>query len=275
MGYPEKTILSRAIGKIQRLRRNAAENRYGKKQPRFDRDMAFSEAASAFPDPNELYAYLHHYFHHFCPQRIRDHRNYFKQNRRGFGEDAFHAMWYLLLSENKPKRMLEIGVYRGQVVSLWTLISEQLHLPCEAHGISPFASTGDSILDAYPDLDYMTDVVASFEHWGLPLPTFVKAKSCDPEALQHIKAQEWDLIYIDGDHSFEGALADYEVCRDHLKAGGILVMDDASLHTSFRPPPFSSPGHPGPSRVAREYADKELKLLAIVGHNNVYRKPSS
>ena len=27
---------------------------------------------------------------------VLDHRNYFKSDQRGFGDDAFHSMWYLL-----------------------------------------------------------------------------------------------------------------------------------------------------------------------------------
>jgi len=70
----------------------------------------------------------------------------------------------------------------------------------------------------------------------------------------------------------EIVLADYQLCRECLKVGGILVLDDASLGTSYHPPRFAFAGHPGPSRVAREHAEKEMKLMAIVGHNNIYMK---
>jgi hypothetical protein len=33
-------------------------------------------------------------------------------------------MWFTLLCEFKPAQCLEIGVYRGQVVSLWGLIAK-------------------------------------------------------------------------------------------------------------------------------------------------------
>jgi predicted O-methyltransferase YrrM len=80
------------------------------------------------------------------------------------------------------------------------------------------------------------------------------------------------LLYIDGSHDYEIALADYRLCREHLVPGGLLVMDDASLGTAFRPPLFSFAGHPGPSRVAAEFAMRELKFLGAVGHNNVFQK---
>jgi predicted O-methyltransferase YrrM len=37
---------------------------------------------------------------------------------------------------------------------------------------------------------------------------------------------ELDLIYIDGDHSTEGAKADIEAWEPHLKFGGLMVFDD-------------------------------------------------
>ena len=241
----------------------------------YDRDLTFSESVVAYPDRNFLYAYMHHYYHHRCPKIVRDHREYFKQEQRGFGEDAFHAMWWLLLLEFRPVQMLEIGVYRGQVISLWALINKYLHRPCEVHGISPFSPLGDSVSSYLKDLDYMSDVLESFDYWKLPPPVLIKALSTDPEAVAHIQSQPWDLIYIDGSHEYEIVLKDYRLCLENLRADGILVLDDASLNTDYKPPSFSFAGHPDPSRVAREYADKEMEFLGAVGHNNVYKKKSA
>ncbi len=245
---------------------------YGRYQRQYDRDLTFSKAVLNYPDRNSLHAYAHHYFCHQCPQRIADHRVYFKQNVRGFGEDAFHAMWWLLLREYQPRLCLEIGVYRGQVISLWALIAQMLSFPCEIHGISPFTPLGDAVSVYREDVNYLTDTLDSFKYLKLPAPTLVKALSTDPEAIEHIASCSWGLIYIDGSHDYEIASADYHLCRDHLAPGGLLVMDDASLGTSFRPPVFSFAGHPGPSRVAAECAMQELKFLGAVGHNNVFQK---
>jgi predicted O-methyltransferase YrrM len=87
-----------------------------------------------------------------------------------------------------------------------------------------------------------------------------------------MKKNSFDCIYIDGSHDYEVVLADYRNSVASLKPGGILVMDDSSLGTDFSPPKFSFAGHPGPSRVAREFADRELVFLAGVGHQNVYRR---
>jgi len=82
------------------------------------------------------------------------------------------------------------------------------------------------------------------------------------------------MIYVDGGHDFETALNDYKLCKENLNDDGLLIIDDASMGTDYIPPLFSFSGHPGPSRVAREYADKEMRLICAVGHNNVYQKIS-
>jgi len=245
-----------------------AERRYSRRQAVYDLDLDFTSALNKFPDPNKLYAYMHHFLLYRCPQIVRDHRNYFKKEQRGFGEDAFHAAWWLLLSELKPHKMLEIGIYRGQVMSLWGVISKYLNYSIEIHGISPFSPLGDSVSTYLKNLDYMNDVLETFRFWQLEKPTLIQALSTDQKAKEHIKENTWDLIYIDGSHDYEIVLADYQLCRECLKVGGILVLDDASLGTSYNPPRFAFAGHPGPSRLAREYAEKEMKLLGIIGHNN-------
>lgn len=257
--------------RLKSFMRSSKENHYNKRHAIYDCDLSFTQAVATFPDPNILHAYMHHYLRYRCPQLLRDHRRYFMQKRRGFGEDAFHSMWWLLLQEFSPKKMLEIGVFRGQVISLWALICQHLQKrSLEIHGISPFSPLGDSVSDYPKEIDYLSDVIETFRFWNLAVPVLVKALSTDTKAIVHISSRNWNLIYIDGSHDYEVALADYRLCRDCLAPGGLLVLDDASLYTSFRPPTFSFAGHPGPSRVAREHADKEMRFLGAVGHNNVY-----
>jgi cephalosporin hydroxylase len=239
-------------------------------QKKLMRDLTFSTASEGFSGRNELYAYMHHHFHNLCPSEVREHRAYYKQERRGFGEDAFHAMWFTLLREFQPRQCLEIGVYRGQVISLWALIARSSGFPCEAHGISPFTSIGDEVSVYLHDVAYLEDTLSNHRHFGLHEPHLTRAFSTDPIALQHVRSRRWDLTYIDGNHDYKVALADYQVCRDNLADGGLLVMDDSSLCTDFRPPQYASAGHSGPSQIVQDSAMKELHFLGGVGHNNVF-----
>jgi hypothetical protein len=265
-------IMSMMMGRINNNKKAKQLLKYNTYQALYGKDLSLTAAEATYPNRNSLYAYMHHYYRHTCPEYIGEHRAYYSLEQRGFGEDAFHAMWYLLLRQFKPAKCLEIGVYRGQVISLWSLIAKFLEFPCEVHGISPFTPIGDAVSSYKVEVDYYRDVLSSFKHFGLSTPLLVKALSTDSEAITYISENQWDLIYVDGGHDFETALADYQLCKKHLAPNGILILDDASLGTDYLPPSFSFAGHPGPSRVAREYADKEMRLLCAVGHNNVYQK---
>lgn len=271
MNFAIKCINS-LIFRIREMQKQIQLSKYSIYNQMYDTDLDLSEVAIQYPDRNSVHSFLHHYFHHICPNNICEHRAYFSLDQRGFGEDAFHAVWFLLLRQFRPAKCLEIGVYRGQVISLWALIAKSLNFPCEVHGISPFTPIGDAVSKYKIEVDYYLDVINSFDHFDLPKPILIKALSTDAEAIKHISKTLWDLIYIDGGHDFETALADYQLCKKHLAPNGILVLDDASLGTDYHPPLFSFAGHPGPSRVAREYADNEMRLLCAVGHNNFYQK---
>jgi cephalosporin hydroxylase len=260
------------IGRLQAIARWAEYRVYSRRRRAFSEDLSFSQATRKFADRNALHAYMHHYLHHLAPPEIRGHRRYYKQGLRGFGEDALHAMWWTLLTEFRPRLVLEIGVYRGQVLSLWGLIAKLSGFSCEVHGISPFSPAGDGASRYLEDVNYYEDTLTSNRMFGLPEPKLVRAFSTEASALEHIMSHRWDLAYIDGNHDFEVAVADYKVCRDALEDGGLLVMDDSSLYTAYRPRAFSFAGHPGPSRVVNEFAMKELQFLGGVGHNNVFRK---
>jgi hypothetical protein len=257
---------------LERRARTKTTLTYGRDRPDLDCDLSFTEATKRFASRNDLYAYLHRYFSTRLPEPLRAHRAYFEQNGRGFGEAAFHSMWYLLLKEFKPTQLLEIGVFRGQVISLWALIGRTLSLPIDIRCISPFSQVSDQV-SAYPVSNYLEDVLQNFRHFGLQPPDYCRALSTDAKASAYLQEKPLDCVYIDGSHDYEVVLSDYRGSVATLKTGGLLIMDDSSLDTDFAPPVFAFAGHPGPSRVARELADRELIHLGGVGHQNVYRKP--
>ena len=245
-----------------------------RKIPKLDVELSFTGACSTFRNATELYRYMHLHYLYKCPAEVRWHRDYFSKGSRGFGEDAMHAMWWLLMSEFRPLHCLEIGVYRGQIISLWALVARILNMECRVHGISPFTAAGDktNTSNYIRGLDYYADVLANFDHLGLRRPVLLKGSSTDAAAARQVESLNWDMIYIDGCHDYDVAYSDYRLCTRNLKAGGVLIMDDAALFTKYEPPAFAFAGHPGPSRVASEDAMREMKFLGAVGHNLVFRK---
>ena len=237
--------------------------------------IARADWPQSLADPTAFYLTCTHFFDRALPAEFRQHRQYYTQKRRGFGEDAFHAMWFLLFREFSPGSFLEIGVYRGQSLSLAALLARHFKLNCHIQGLSPFNATGDAVSKYRRGVDYHADTLANFSHFQLPAPALLKAYSTDAAAAKLIAARPWDCIYIDGNHDYEVVRQDWSLCAQQLSPGGIIVLDDASLNTAYRPPPFASAGHPGPSRLAQEICHPPFTEILRIGHNRVFQKNSA
>jgi hypothetical protein len=72
---------------------------------------------------------------------LSKHRRYFEDNRLGFGDAAFQAMWLLLLGNAHDRfgmlRALEIGVFKGQIISLWALVEKNWGIKSKISAITP------------------------------------------------------------------------------------------------------------------------------------------
>jgi hypothetical protein len=240
----------------------------GKADPSID----LSDFQNSLSDPRRYYERAFQEFHHGIPAALREHRSYFNQENRGFGEEAFHTMWHLLIERYKPASFLEIGVYRGQVLSLVSLLSRHFGTECAVTGISPFSPAGDSVSTYLGNLDYQSDTLSNFRFFALPVPELLKAYSTDPEAVSLIASRSWDMIYIDGNHDYEIVKKDWAVCSAAVKQGGLVILDDSGLTTTYSPPIFATGGHPGPSKLASEINPAEFEEILQVGHNRVFKK---
>jgi hypothetical protein len=262
----------RAQKELRRLICDTALNCAGEGETGAGLDLKNWEDSLA--NPNDFYRRCTGFFYHKLPKEIQEHRAWFRLNKRGFGEDAFHTMWWLIFNELRPENFLEIGVYRGQTLSLAALLHRHLGIAGgTVLGISPFSSAGDAVSTYLDSVDYYDDTRKNFAHFDLPTPELLRAYSTDMPAIQRIAAQTWDAIYIDGNHDYEIAARDWENCAEHVRDGGVLVLYDSALNTAYQPPLFASKGHPGPSRLAAEIkARGQFTEILQVGHNRVFRK---
>lgn len=241
------------------------KRKYNMELPLFDEKRQFSSL-------NSEYEYFHHYFWNIAPTWLKHHREYFSLEQRAFGEDAFHAMWYHIFKEFKPKKVLEIGIYRGSTLSLFSLLSQKFNLNTEVHGISPFSSSGDTVSKYLEDLDYYDDVKKNFDFFNLPIPFLYKGYSTDIEMVDKIQSEKWDMIFIDGNHDYEVVKHDFIICSQNLNKNGLIILDDAALNTEYKSHFYSTAGHPGPSKVASEIDKKIFIEILSVGHNRVFKK---
>jgi hypothetical protein len=224
-------------------------------------------------DPTSYYFDCVRFFHDKqFPLSLKHHRRYFVLDHRGFGEDAFHVMWWMLFRQFRPMRFLEIGVYRGQTLSLAALLQRELGIKGSVTGISPFTASGDSVSRYREHVDYLADTKSNFAHFGLAEPELVRAFSTDLAARERVTRESWDAIYIDGNHDYEIARADWDLCAAHVATGGIIVLDDSAMHTAYQAPAFATAGHPGPSKLASEVDSKRFREILRVGHNRIFQK---
>jgi predicted O-methyltransferase YrrM len=252
-------------GRLPLLLNEALKNR------RFIKKMSVENLHPSLMSRSDVYRYFENQFRFRSPQFLWKHNWYFKQHNRGFGEPAFHAVWHQILEELKPRKCLEIGVYRGQTISLWSLIAENLNFNCKVVGITPLTRVGDSF-SQYLDVDYLADINKNFEKFKLQHGDIVKDFSTGPVGTKTINSGNWDLIYIDGSHDFEDVYLDYFNSISGLASNGIIVMDDSSMYLEEVKGYAAFQGHPGPSRVCADHAMNDLEHFLSVGHLNFFRK---
>lgn len=255
---------SRALDRtIQKLKRSG---------PVDPLELARSQWPKSMDEPLEFYLKCFRFFHAQIPDAVRKHREYFGIDGRGFGEDALHTMWFLLHREFTLRQFLEIGVYRGQVLSLVSLLQQMHGRGGVVAGISPFCAAGDSVSRYREEIDYLEDTRSHCRAFSLPQPELLRAYSTDPESVKMIHSRPWDCIYIDGNHDYEIASIDWANSAEAVMQGGLVVLDDSGLTTDFAPPRFATKGHPGPSRIATEVDRSRFKEILQVGHNRVFQK---
>ena len=146
-------------------------------------------------------------------------------NNKSFDTVTF-LNWYC--REFKPQNYLEIGVRRGRSMAQVLSQSKQT----SAIGIDLWIPEYSSI----PEKNIHTTnpgpefVISELEKIGLEkIPKLYKRNSRDflPEYFNDKNSVKYfDLILVDGDHSYDGARKDLEICIKHLADGGVLVFDD-------------------------------------------------
>lgn len=228
---------------------------------------------------------------------LHEHRTHIETHQLGFGDPAFHYLWKLLVAHSgrhPSPHFLEIGVFKGQVLSLWALLAGQLQVRASLHAISPLRGSPlpgpwtTRILrwfsprfrdrfqnaDFYDEDDYEAAVRGLFSRYGLDWEQvhLMRGLSHEPAVRSTASRHTYHLIYIDGDHTYRGAGADFGFYGGLLAPGGLLVADDAGVSL---PGNGFWKGHPGVSRAADEVLPS-LGLVNVlnIGHNRVFQKPA-
>jgi hypothetical protein len=227
---------------------------------------------------------------------LAEHRRHVEHHQLGFGDAAFHALWACLLERAVEKfgrvRALEIGVFKGQVISLWSLVAQAHGWPIEITALGPLrgnpaprwrlwhslrlrldrayreqARNGNF----YADEDYAGTIRRLFNQFNLNYSAvkFLKGYSTDPTLLAGLADQQFEIIYVDGDHTYEGATHDFTTFGPKVVPGGWLVADDAGCAL---PGTTFWKGHEAVSRAVEVLPAAGFRNVLNVGHNRVFER---
>ena len=103
----------------------------------------------------------------YSDELLKKHRFYIENNNLGFGEKPFHVLWReIIRSQNENFKFLEIGVYKGQILSLVKLLSDFYNKNLEFYGVTPLDNSGDKYSN-YEKTNYMSTIQNLFNEFRL------------------------------------------------------------------------------------------------------------
>ena len=204
------------------------------------------------------------------------HRLFIERHGYGFGEKCFHWLWKLIVDEMpRSFALLEIGVFKGQVLSLVRLLADRTGREAQVVGVSPLTrfSGGMGKFPKFPDCNYNLAILELHEHFDQKHPRIIGGDSTEKWA-QRAAADlgPYDIVYVDGCHEYDYVVEDLRFYGSLLRLGGLLVVDDASNY--LKQPAGFFHGIEDVSRAVRTVieTDRQWKHLLAVMHNRVWRR---
>ncbi len=194
--------------------------------------MNLKELQESWSDTPEYHKHTHESFVEIvnAVNLLKTHRDYVESNIWGFGERSFWWLWQLVCDglPEKPS-MLEIGVFRSATMSLWKLLRPDAYV----FGITPLDTSGDMW-----ESDYAADIAKIHDDFRLAHPTIFIGRSDNPDVIEKAGQILYDLVYVDGSHTYIDSLGDIVTYSPMIKEGGLLVIDDCNCNLNFPPSGF-------------------------------------
>lgn len=139
---------------------------------------------------------------------------------------TLHYEFYLKASPELPVSrkpiVVEIGSENGMSASLFARFSPFAHIVC---------------IEIDESANFMHNLEAVGLHENI-IPLYGNSSKMDwaKESTAYLRPKpEIDLLFIDGDHSFDGALADLRNFAPHVADGGWLLLHDCACVTNRLP----------------------------------------
>lgn len=210
---------------------------------------------------------------------LKSHRDFIERNNFGYGDRPFHWMWNLLIRDiPNDFKFLEIGVFKGQVISLVSLLNRELQKNGTVYGITPLSSAGDKY-GTHPNEDYELAIQQLYGALKLTAEdlNIIQGFSNNVDIIN--LASElglYDIVYVDGCHDYDVVVSDLTEYREMVKINGYLVIDDASNSLQI-PDGLIRMDWRGLPEVSKALADviepdERFQHVFAIGHNRVFRR---
>lgn len=194
----------------------------------------------------------------------------------GYGELAFSWNWKLLADTLPAQggRFLEIGVYKGRVLSQMAYLAKRAGKQITSYGVTPLSTAGDKY-SVYRASNFLNDIWNNYLMAGGNIVDLriIEGYSQKQAVIEKVAADApYDIVFIDGSHDYDDVVADLKNYGSMVKVGGYLVMDDSSLYVPGAYGRFL--GHPDVSRAAADVMDKDVRFrhLYAIGHDRVWTR---
>lgn len=165
-------------------------------------------------------------------KELKEHRDFIEYHQKelgiiyGHGDRSLPHFWKLLVDEMpKDFKFLEIGVYKGQILSLIQMLANSSSKNAKIYGVTPLY---DPDFAAYNRLPFIEKLFAKF-NLTMENTTITDGLSQTPEIIEKVsESAPYDMVYVDGDHSYSVTVSDIENYGAMLKIGGFMVVDDCN-----------------------------------------------
>ncbi len=133
---------------------------------------------------------------------------------------------YRLVRELKPQVIVEVGSYLGASSSFMAQAAIGTNPNCRLHCIDTWQN------DAMPEGS--RDTFAEFTHNTLRYQSVIHAiRKRSDDAARNFN-EKIDLLFIDGDHEYEGVKLDWDCWSPHLKDNATIVLHDIGWATGVQ-----------------------------------------
>lgn len=212
-------------------------------------------------------------------KQLNAHRSLVEKEVYGFGDRSFHWMWKLIVDTlSDDFTFVEIGVYKGQVISLIKLLANLRCVNANIYGITPLSSFSgySGKFTNFPDTDYRQHIINLHNLFDLQFDAdrqLIVGDSNDSGVIEHAhELGKIDVLYIDGCHEYDYVVRDIINYTDMVKPGGYLVIDDSASFLNMPHGYFN--GIEDVSFAVKDTIEKDRswKPVITVMHNRVFRK---